>query len=74
VKSNDLIVKKLKRSGLFNFLYHLFRSGGPVASGAARNFVREGPITDVVIVQFLAILHKDHFYVAAQFLVCYNKK
>jgi len=38
-------------------------------SGAARNFVREGPVTDVVRVQSLAILHEDHFNVTAQFLV-----
>jgi len=31
------------------------------ASGAARNFVREGPVTDVIRVESLAILHKDHF-------------
>jgi len=30
-------------------------------SGAVRNFVREGPVTDVVRFQILAILHKDHF-------------
>jgi len=30
-------------------------------SGAARNFVREGPVTDHVRFQTLAILHKDHF-------------
>jgi len=40
--------------------------------GAARNFVREGPVTDVVRCQTLTILHKDHFDVTGQFLVCYN--
>jgi len=29
--------------------------------GAARNFVRDGPVTDVVRFQTLVILHKDHF-------------
>jgi len=41
--------------------------------GAARNFVQEGPVTDVVRFQTLAILHKDHFDVTGQFLVCYNR-
>jgi len=31
-----------------------------------QDFVREGPVTDVVRVQSLAILHKDHFEVTAQ--------
>jgi len=30
-------------------------------SGAARNYVREGPVTDTVRLQSLAILRKDHF-------------
>ena len=34
--------------------------------GATRNFVREGPVTDVVRFQTLAILHKDHFDVNGQ--------
>jgi len=41
--------------------------------GAARNFAREGPVTDVVRFQTLAILHKDHFDVTGQFLVNYNR-
>jgi len=41
--------------------------------GAARNFVREGPVTDVIRFQTLAILHKDHFDVTGQLLVCYNR-
>ena len=41
--------------------------------GAARNFVRVGPVTDVVRSQTLAVLHKDHFDVTGQFLVCYNR-
>ena len=41
--------------------------------GAARNFVREGPVTDVVRFQTLAILHKDLFDVTGQFLVYYNR-
>jgi len=40
---------------------------------AARNFVREGPVTDVVRFQTLAILRKDHFDVTGQFLVNYNR-
>jgi len=43
-----------------------------LCSGAARNFVREGPVTKVVRVQSLVILHKDYFDVTAQFLVYYN--
>jgi len=39
---------------------------------AARNFVREGPVTDVVRFQTLAILHEDHD-VPGQFLVYYNR-
>jgi len=42
-------------------------------SGAARNFVREGLVTDVVRFQTLAIFHKDHFDVTRQFLVYYNR-
>jgi len=34
--------------------------------GAARNFVREGPVTDVIRFQTLAISHKDHFDVTGQ--------
>jgi len=45
----------------------------PVTRGAARNFVREGPVTDVVRFQILAIWHKDHFNVTGQFLVYYNR-
>jgi len=41
--------------------------------GAARNFVREGTVTDVVRFQTLAILHKDHFDVTGHFLVYYNR-
>jgi len=41
--------------------------------GAAKNFVREGPVTDVVRFQTSAILHKDHFAVTGHFLVCYNR-
>jgi len=41
--------------------------------GAARNFVRERPFTDVVRFQTLAILHKDHFDVTGQFMVYYNR-
>jgi len=40
--------------------------------GAAKNFVRERPATDVVRFQTLAILHKDLFDVTGQFLVYYN--
>jgi len=40
--------------------------------GAARNFVRVGPVTDVVKFQTLAILHKYHFDVTGQFLVYCN--
>jgi len=40
-------------------------------SGAARNFIREGPVTDVVRFHTLAFLHKDHF--DGQFLVYYNR-
>jgi len=43
----------------------------PLDSGAAWNF-REGPVTDVVRVQSLTVLHKDHFDVTVQFLVYYN--
>jgi len=42
-------------------------------SGAARNFVRERPVTDVVRFQTLAVLHKDYFDVTVQFLVYYNR-
>jgi len=41
--------------------------------GAAGNFVREGPVTDVVRFQTLAILHKDHFDVTGQFLIYYSR-
>jgi len=41
--------------------------------GAARNFVRERPVTDVVRFKTLAILHKDYFDVTVQFLVYYNR-
>jgi len=41
--------------------------------GAARNFVREGSVTDVVRFQTLAILRKDHFDVTGRFLVYYNR-
>jgi len=41
--------------------------------GAARNFVREGPVADVVRLQTLAILHKDYFNVTGKFLICYNR-
>jgi len=44
-----------------------------VSSGTARSFVREWLVTDVVTVQSLAILHKDHFDVTAQFLVYYDR-
>ena len=43
------------------------------SSGAARNFVREGPVTDVARFQTSAILHKAHFAVTGQFLVYYNR-
>jgi len=42
-------------------------------SGAAKNFFREGPVTAVVRVEFLAILRKDYFDVTAQFLVYCNR-
>jgi len=42
-------------------------------SGAAKNFVREGPVTDVVRFQSLAILHEDHFDDTAQVLIYYNR-
>jgi len=45
----------------------------PLARGAVWNFVREGPVTDVVRFQTLAILHKNHFDVTGQFLVYYNR-
>jgi len=55
-------------------LFRDFANFAVLASrGAARNFVREGPVTDVVRFQTLAILHKDHFDVTGQFLVCYNR-
>jgi len=38
----------------------LYRDRGP-----ARNFVREGPVTDVVRFQTLAILQKNHFDVTS---------
>ena len=44
-----------------------------LSSGAASNFIREGPVTSVVRDQSSAILHKDHFDVTAQFLVYYNR-
>jgi len=43
------------------------------SSGAIRNFVREGAVTDVVRVQSLAILHKDHFDVTDHYPVYYNR-
>jgi len=46
---------------------------GSETKGAARDFVREGPVTDVVRFHTLAILHKDHFDVTGQFLVYYNR-
>jgi len=39
-------------------------------SGADTNFCSGGPVTDVVRVQSLPILRKDHFDVTAPFLVC----
>ena len=42
--------------------------------GAAMNFVREGPVTDVVRFQTLAILHKDHFDVTGQITTGYDVK
>jgi len=44
-----------------------------VPRGAAKNFVREGPVTDLVRFQTLAILHKDHSDVIGQFLVYNNR-
>jgi len=41
--------------------------GLPYSSGGARNFVREGPVTDIIRLQSLAILHKDHFDVQLNF-------
>ena len=41
--------------------------------GAARNFVREGPVIDIVRLQHFAILQKDDFDVTGQFLVCYSR-
>jgi len=40
--------------------------------GASRNFVPEGPVSDVVRFQTLAILHKDPFDVTGQSLVNCN--
>jgi len=42
---------------------------GTDTRGAAKNFVQEGPVTDVVRVQSLAVLDEDNFDVTAQFLV-----
>jgi len=44
-----------------------------VTRGAARNDVREGPVTDVVRFQTVGIFHKDHFDVTGQSLVNYNR-
>jgi len=50
-----------------------WRARDSVASGAVWNFVREGPVIDVIRFQTLAISHKDHFDAIGQFLVYYNK-
>jgi len=47
--------------------------GTALCSGAVRDFVRGWPVTSVVRVHFLVILHKDYFDVTAQFLVYYNR-
>jgi len=50
-----------------------FKNGATHNSDAARIFVKEGPVTDVVRTLSLAILHKNYFDATAQFLIDYHR-
>jgi len=67
------VCRRLELAAIKVFTYESSKSTCNIFRGTARNFVREGPVTDDDRVQSLAILHKDHFDVTARFLVFYNR-
>jgi len=62
--------QKLSKTGFFKTEQH---DVGRTAIKINTTINTTGPVTDVVRVQSLAISHKYHFDVTAQFLVYYNR-
>ena len=70
---NNVLNEISRKSNLNRITWLKFCDRNCTIRGAARNFVWEGSLTDIVRFQTLAILHKDHFDVTGQFLVYYNR-